>query len=64
MKAWAARLGWGGLDLPVVEGAPGTGQGTPLWAVPAPRGKAYVDFQNDVKVSDVELAAQEGYARA
>lgn len=57
----AARLGWGGLDLPVVEGAPGTGQGAPLWAVPAPRGKAYVDFQNDVKLDDLRLATAEGY---
>ena len=39
---------------------------THAWLVPQgmkPRGrsKSWVDFQNDVKVSDVELAAQEGY---
>ncbi|MBF2759479.1 MAG: sarcosine oxidase subunit alpha family protein [Ectothiorhodospiraceae bacterium AqS1] len=36
----------------------------PLWAVPMPegrRGKRFVDFQNDVTVADIELAAQEGY---
>lgn len=39
----------------------------PVWTMPqgaAPklRAKAFLDFQNDVKVSDVRLAAQEGYA--
>lgn len=36
----------------------------PLWAVPMPngrRGKCFVDFQNDVTVADIELAAREGY---
>ena len=39
----------------------------PVWVMPqdAPyrlRSKMWLDFQNDVKVSDVELAAREGYA--
>ena len=39
----------------------------PVWimpqgAGPALRAKMWLDFQNDVKVSDVQLAAQEGYA--
>lgn len=35
----------------------------PLWAVPAPsrRSKAFVDFQNDVTVNDLDLAVREGY---
>ena len=36
----------------------------PLWAVPLPswrHGKRFVDFQNDVTVADIELAAREGY---
>ncbi len=38
----------------------------PVWsmpqdATPALRAKTWLDFQNDVKVSDVRLAAQEGY---
>ena len=36
----------------------------PLWAAPLPswrHGKRFVDFQNDVTVADVELAAREGY---
>ena len=35
----------------------------PLWAVPGSTGgKAFVDFQNDVTVDDVELAVRESYA--
>ncbi|MEP5761353.1 MAG: sarcosine oxidase subunit alpha family protein [Litoreibacter sp.] len=38
----------------------------PVWQMPAQapvelRAKMWLDFQNDVKVSDVQLAAQEGY---
>ncbi|MEM9755118.1 MAG: sarcosine oxidase subunit alpha family protein [Pseudomonadota bacterium] len=38
----------------------------PVWLMPAgaeiaKKAKMFVDFQNDVKVTDVELAAQEGY---
>ena len=34
---------------------------TPVWLVEKGRGKAFVDFQNDVTVSDVKLAAREGF---
>ena len=39
---------------------------TPVWVMPqgagvALRSKMWLDFQNDVKVSDVQLAAREGY---
>ncbi|MFN3275135.1 MAG: sarcosine oxidase subunit alpha family protein [Paracoccus sp. (in: a-proteobacteria)] len=49
-------------DLEHPEGAT-----LPVWVMPsaAPyklRAKMWLDFQNDVKVSDVELAAREGYA--
>ncbi|HTR15506.1 MAG TPA: sarcosine oxidase subunit alpha family protein [Acetobacteraceae bacterium] len=33
----------------------------PLWAVRGARGKAFVDFQNDVSTSDVALARREGF---
>jgi methylglutamate dehydrogenase subunit C len=33
----------------------------PLWHVPGIRGKAFVDFQNDVTDSDIALAAREGF---
>ncbi|MFV0299917.1 MAG: sarcosine oxidase subunit alpha family protein [Paracoccus sp. (in: a-proteobacteria)] len=43
------------------------GQTMPVWVMPANapyklRAKMWLDFQNDVKVTDVELAAREGYA--
>jgi methylglutamate dehydrogenase subunit C len=34
---------------------------TPLWRVKSSRGKAFVDFQNDVTVSDIALAEREGF---
>jgi methylglutamate dehydrogenase subunit C len=34
---------------------------SPLWQVEKSKGKAFVDFQNDVAVSDVKLAAREGF---
>jgi heterotetrameric sarcosine oxidase alpha subunit len=33
----------------------------PLWSIPGARGKAFVDFQNDVHVKDIQLAVREGY---
>ncbi|MEL6463387.1 MAG: sarcosine oxidase subunit alpha family protein [Pseudomonadota bacterium] len=49
-------------DASSVEEAPMA----PVWLMPqgagaALRGKAWLDYQNDVKVSDVQLAAQEGF---
>ncbi len=35
--------------------------GPPLWRVRGGRGKAFVDFQNDVGASDIDLAAREGF---
>ena len=35
-----------------------------FWCVPLPKGKSYkrfLDFQNDVAVSDIEIALREGY---
>jgi sarcosine oxidase subunit alpha len=34
---------------------------SPLWRVEGTRGKAFVDFQNDVTAKDVELAHREGF---
>ncbi len=44
--------------LPSAEDAPC--RITPLWAVPG-KGRAWLDFQNDVTVKDVQMAATEGY---
>ncbi|SDN42196.1 sarcosine oxidase subunit alpha [Lutimaribacter pacificus] len=46
-------------DLPVAEDAPY--RISPLWAVPG-KGRAWLDFQNDVTVKDVKLAATENYS--
>ncbi|ATU94934.1 sarcosine oxidase subunit alpha [Phyllobacterium zundukense] len=35
--------------------------GKPLWSVPSSKGKAFVDFQNDVHLNDLHLAVREGY---
>jgi heterotetrameric sarcosine oxidase alpha subunit len=34
---------------------------SPLWRVRGTKGKAFVDYQNDVSASDVELAEREGF---
>src|SRR5207253_4184160 len=34
---------------------------SPLWRVKGGKGKAFVDFQNDVTDKDIELAAREGF---
>lgn len=52
-------------ELPVVA-APAETPLLPVWVMPQGahsnlKSKAFLDYQNDVKVSDVQLAAQEGY---
>ena len=57
------KLGHDPIDIepPVIEGAePGPASLEPFWAVPG-KGPAFVDLQNDVKVSDLGLALREGY---
>ncbi len=46
------------VDLPEAEDT--AYRMTPLWAVPG-RGRAWLDFQNDVTVKDVSQSAAEGY---
>ena len=50
------------VKTPVAEALP-SGPLRPLWEVAAanPRAKRFVDFQNDVTVNDLALAAREGY---
>jgi sarcosine oxidase subunit alpha len=57
----AADCGFSGqpVDLPEVD-AESTAL-TPLWRVRGTRGKAFVDFQNDVSDEDVALAGHEGF---
>ena len=66
--AVAQGLGAGVPDAPALPSAPEPNAAPmePVWMMPqgasyALRSKAWLDFQNDVKVSDVQLAAQEGF---
>jgi sarcosine oxidase subunit alpha len=61
----AAAGGQGSPEVPNAEAAP-EAPVRPVWVMPAEAGaearaKMWLDFQNDVKVSDVELAAREGF---
>ena len=52
-------------DIPVVDEWTELAEMQALWAVPLPpwrHAKRFVDFQNDVTVADIELAAREGYS--
>jgi heterotetrameric sarcosine oxidase alpha subunit len=57
----AAALGFRceALVIPSVEADPSGF--VPLWRIEGSRGKAFVDFQNDVSDKDVELAEREGF---
>ncbi|MGP0061470.1 MAG: sarcosine oxidase subunit alpha family protein [Beijerinckiaceae bacterium] len=59
--AAARACGFDGADLPAPATDPEDSDGTPIWQVIGGRGKAFVDFQNDVTRADVELARREGY---
>ncbi len=53
-------------DAKPLASAPDESPMLPVWSMPARapyklRAKSWLDFQNDVKVSDVRLAAQEGF---
>ncbi|HEY0290895.1 MAG TPA: sarcosine oxidase subunit alpha family protein, partial [Hansschlegelia sp.] len=50
-----------GFEPPSVEPEAGETYGNGPWRPTIKRGKAFVDFQNDVTVSDVELSAREGF---
>lgn len=57
-RAAAAALGIAPPEVPEAEGAPYAI--TPLWEVPG-KGRAWLDFANDVTTKDVRLSAQEGF---
>jgi sarcosine oxidase subunit alpha len=48
-------------DRPVPATDPESVAHRPVWRVTGGKGKAFVDFQNDVTDKDVELAAREGF---
>ena len=49
------------VDVPDVVADADADAISPLWRVSGSRGKAFVDFQNDVSASDNELANREGF---
>ena len=49
------------MDMPTVEGDIVAPPSKPLWSIPGIKGKAFVDFQNDVHTADLGLAVREGY---
>ncbi|MFV0243631.1 MAG: 2Fe-2S iron-sulfur cluster-binding protein [Qingshengfaniella sp.] len=72
MRAVGAANGTFGLDQALAEGrAAGAGQAapdfvsvfslTPVLPVPGTKGRQWIDFQHDVTLKDVELAARENY---
>ncbi|WP_430911515.1 sarcosine oxidase subunit alpha family protein [Methylobacterium sp. sgz302541] len=57
----ARHCGFDGPLPPVPETEPENSGHAPLWRAPKSRGKAFVDFQNDVAASDIALAHREGF---
>jgi heterotetrameric sarcosine oxidase alpha subunit len=59
--AAATDCGFAGtpIEVPAVDAE--STAGAPLWRVRGTRGKAFVDFQNDVTTADVALAEREGF---
>jgi len=55
IKAEAATFG-------AVEGDIAVPATKPVWVIPGIKGKAFVDFQNDVHHKDIGLAVREGYS--
>ncbi len=65
-SAAAATGAAGNAPAPAVDSMPDMAPMEPVWIMPRQaeyplRAKMWLDFQNDVKVSDVQLAAREGY---
>jgi heterotetrameric sarcosine oxidase alpha subunit len=63
-SAGAAAAGDCGFDaklLPRVTSDAENSGVSPVWTAPSGKGKAFVDFQNDVTASDIKLAYAEGF---
>ena len=57
----AADCGFSGQPVELPEVDPESTAVAPLWRVRGTRGKAFIDFQNDVADADVALAEREGF---
>jgi sarcosine oxidase subunit alpha len=60
-RAAASAAGFRDVAVVVPEAAAEETGLMPLWRVPRSKGKAFVDFQNDVSDKDIELAEREGF---
>ena len=60
--AAAQETGFSGPLSPAPKAESEPSAHAPLWRVRSSVGKAFVDFQNDVTDSDIELAGREGYS--
>ncbi|MEO0381599.1 MAG: glycine cleavage T C-terminal barrel domain-containing protein, partial [Pseudomonadota bacterium] len=60
-KAAAEALGFKPLDVEIPRAEDAPYALSPLWAVPG-KGRAWLDFQNDVSVKDIKQAAVENFA--
>ena len=60
-RAAAAEVGFRPAATPAWSCDPETTASSPTWRVARTRGKAFVDFQNDVTDKDIELAHREGF---
>jgi methylglutamate dehydrogenase subunit C len=60
-RAAASQCGFDGPALAVPDTDPEAAACAPLWTRSGVRGKAFIDFQNDVTDADVALAHQEGF---
>src|SRR5579862_8196257 len=57
----AEELGFAVPAMSLPQAEPETLTRPPLWRVASSRGKAFIDFQNDVTADDVALAEREGF---
>ena len=55
-----AEIGISAPDMPLPEAEDGSYAIQPVWAVPG-KGRAWLDFANDVTVKDIKLSAQENF---
>lgn len=60
-SAAASEAGFATVPVSVPDARAESEAITPLWRVDNPRGKAFVDQQNDVATSDIVLAEREGF---
>ncbi|NTI44593.1 sarcosine oxidase subunit alpha family protein [Rhizobium rhizogenes] len=54
-------IGFGGITPAFVPAEEASAASTALWYVKGGKGKAFVDYQNDVNLKDLGLAVREGY---